>query len=73
MFKGLSEFMKGDGTIAISAIAVIMLINAWKKSNWVALGTTLVFWGIIVSVINGNQILSFVGSVLRWVGIETGL
>ncbi|MGT2755423.1 hypothetical protein [Streptococcus ovis] len=73
MFNGLSEFMKGDGTIAISAIAVILLLKTWKKSDWVGLGTTLVFWGIIMSVIQGQQILSFVGKVLRWVGIETGL
>lgn len=73
MFKGLSEFMNGDGMIALSAIAVLMLIRAWKKSDWVELASILVFYGIIVSVIKGEAILSFVGTVLRWFGIETGL
>ncbi|HEM3630751.1 TPA: hypothetical protein U1D13_000620 [Streptococcus suis] len=73
MFKGLSEFLNGDGLIALSAVAVILLIRAWKKSDWVELGTVLVFYGIIVSVIKGDAILSFIGVALRWFGVETGL
>ncbi|MEI4353019.1 hypothetical protein V9Z49_06085 [Streptococcus suis] len=73
MFEGLSEFLNGDGLIALSAVAVILLIRAWKKSDWVELGTVLVFYGIIVSVIKGNAILSFIGVALRWFGVETGL
>ncbi|MDQ8759097.1 hypothetical protein [Streptococcus ruminantium] len=73
MFNGLSEFMNGDGLVALSAIAVILLIRSWRKSDWVELGTILVFYGIIVSVIKGQAILSFIGAVLRWFGIETGL
>ncbi|HHT7814586.1 TPA: hypothetical protein ACT2IF_001969 [Streptococcus suis] len=73
MFEGLSEFLNGDGLIALSAVAVILLIRAWKKSDWVELGTVLVFYGIIVSVIKGDAILSFIGVVLRWFGVETGL
>ncbi|HEL9639354.1 TPA: hypothetical protein U1C34_000424 [Streptococcus suis] len=73
MFEGLSEFLNGDGLIALSAVAVILLIRAWKKSDWVELGTVLVFYGIIVSVIKGDAILSFIGVALRWFGVETGL
>lgn len=73
MFEGLSEFLNGDGLIALSAVAVILLIRAWKKSDWVELGTVLVFYGIIVSVIKGDAILSFIGIALRWFGVETGL
>ena len=73
MFNGLSEFLNDDGLILLSTIAVILLIKAWKQSDWVQLGTALVFYGIIVSVIRGQEILSFIGAVLRWFGIETGL
>lgn len=73
MFNGLSEFMKGDGLVALTAIAVILLIKTWQKSDWVKLGSTLVIYGIIVSVIQGQTILSFIGTALRWIGIETGL
>lgn len=73
MFSGLSEFMNGDGLVALSAIAVILLVKAWKKSNWMEVGSILGIYGIIVSVIKGQQILSFIGTVLRWFGIETGL
>lgn len=73
MFTGLSEFMKTDGQIGLSFVAVILLIGAWKKSSWTALGSILVFWGVIMSVINGTQILSTIGKILRFFGIETGL
>lgn len=72
MFTGLSEFMKNDGSIAVSAIAVILAIGAWKKSSWVSLGTILGFWAVIMSIINGTQILTFIGKVARFFGIELG-
>ncbi len=73
MFNGLSEFIKGDGLVALSVIAIILIIKAWKKSNWLEVGSVLGIYAIIVSLTNGNQILTTVGKVLRMIGIETGL
>ncbi|ESR10137.1 hypothetical protein DIX60_01390 [Streptococcus iniae] len=71
--SGLKEFFQGDGIYIISVIAVIIMIKNWKEANWLKVLSTLAIYAIIVSMLKGQQILSFLGGMLRWFGIETGL
>ncbi|HEN0407605.1 TPA: hypothetical protein U5Y67_000096 [Streptococcus agalactiae] len=71
--SGLKQFFQGDGIYLISVIAVFIIIKNWKEANWLKVGSTLAIYAIIVSILKGQQILSFLGGMLRWFGIETGL
>ncbi|MDV5976895.1 UNVERIFIED_CONTAM: hypothetical protein KB581_05560 [Streptococcus canis] len=70
---GLKQFFQGDGIYIMSVIAVFLIIKNWKEANWLKVGSTLAIYAIIVSMLKGQQILSFLGGMLRWFGIETGL
>lgn len=70
---GLKQFFQGDGIYVISVIAVFLIIKNWKDANWLKVFSTLAIYAIIVSILKGQQILSFLGGLLRWFGIETGL
>lgn len=70
---GLKQFFQGDGIYLISVIAVFLIIKNWKDANWLKVFSTLAIYAIIVSILKGQQILSFLGGLLRWFGIETGL
>lgn len=71
--SSLQNFMHGDGTWVLTAIAVILAIKAWKNSSWLQLFSIVGFYSVIVSLTKGQQILSFFGWLLRLIGIETGL
>lgn len=70
---GLKQFFQGDGIYIISVIAVFIIIKNWKNADWLKVGSTLGIYAIIVSMLKGQQILSFLGGILRWFGIESGL
>ena len=70
--SSLQQFLQGDGAWIITAVA-ILLAKAWKNSSWLQLFSVIGFWGIIVSMTKGQQILSVIGWFLRLIGIETGL
>ncbi|VDC43515.1 hypothetical protein FMV2238Y02_20200 [Streptococcus canis] len=70
---GLKQFFQGDGIYIMSVIAVFLIIKNWKEADWLKVGSTLAIYAIIVSMLKGQQILSFLGGMLRWFGIETGL
>ncbi|HGD0635132.1 TPA: hypothetical protein ACG7CC_000868 [Streptococcus agalactiae] len=71
--SGLKQFFQGDGIYLISVIAVFIIIKNWKEANWLKVFSTLAIYAIIVSMLKGQQILSFLGGMLRWFGVETGL
>ncbi|EFV96571.1 hypothetical protein HMPREF9171_1914 [Streptococcus agalactiae ATCC 13813] len=71
--SSLQNFMHGDGTWVLTAIAVILAIKAWKNSSWLQLFSVVGFYSVIVSLTKGQQILSFFGWLLCLIGIETGL
>lgn len=59
--SSLQNFMHGDGTWVLTAIAVILAIKAWKNSSWLQLFSVVGFYSVIVSLTKGQQILSFFG------------
>lgn len=68
--SGLKQFFQGDGIYLISVIAVFIIIKNWKEANWLKVFSTLAIYAIIVSMLKGQQILSFLvecfaGLVLR--------
>ena len=65
--SSLQQFLQGDGAW------ILLAIKAWKNSSWLQLFSVIGFWGIIVSMTKGQQILSVIGWFLRLIGIETGL
>ncbi|MGT2907782.1 hypothetical protein [Streptococcus dentiloxodontae] len=69
----LQQFLQGDGAWLITAIAVILGLEAWRNSSWIQLFSVIGFWGVIISMTKGQQILSVIGWALRLIGIETGL
>ncbi|MGT2888371.1 hypothetical protein N1495_01295 [Streptococcus didelphis] len=71
--SGLKQFFQGDGIYLISVICAFMVIKSWKNADWLKVGSILAIYAIVVSLFKGQQILSFVGGLLRWFGIETGL
>ena len=71
--SSLQQFLEGDAAWIITAVAILLAIKAWKNSSWLQLFSVIVFWGIIVSMTKGQQILSVIGWFLRLIGIETGL
>ncbi|MCK1197145.1 hypothetical protein ACXZ80_10690 [Streptococcus agalactiae] len=70
---GLKNFFQGDGIYLISVIVAIYVIKSFKDANWLKIGSILAMYAIVVSLLKGQQILSFLGGLLRWFGIETGL
>ncbi|EPV86453.1 TPA: hypothetical protein U3J84_001791 [Streptococcus agalactiae] len=70
---GLKTFFQGDGIYLISVIVAIYVIKSFKDANWLKIGSVLAMYAIVVSLLKGQQILSFLGGLLRWFGIETGL
>lgn len=71
--SSLQQFLQGDGAWIITAAAILLAIKAWKNSSWLQLFSVIGFWGIIMSMTKGQQILSVIGWFLRLFGIETGL
>ncbi|MFL4357272.1 hypothetical protein [Streptococcus uberis] len=71
--SSLQQFLQGDGAWIITAVAILLAIKAWKNSSWLQLFSVIGFWGIIVSMTKGQQIVSVIGWFLRLIGIETGL
>ena len=59
--SSLQNFLHGDGTWVLTAIAVLLAIKAWKNSSWLQLFSVVGFYSIIVSLTKGQQILSFFG------------
>ncbi|KKF45211.1 MULTISPECIES: hypothetical protein [Streptococcus] len=70
---GLKTFFQGDGIYLISVIVAIYVIKSFKDANWLKIGSVLAMYAIVVSLLKGQQILSFLGGLLRWFGVETGL
>ncbi|MGT2722315.1 hypothetical protein [Streptococcus porcinus] len=70
---GLKSFFQGDGIYLISVVVAIYVIRSFKEANWLKIGSVLAMYAIVVSLLKGQQILSFLGGLLRWFGIETGL
>ncbi|HEN0586103.1 TPA: hypothetical protein ACJRZ2_001434 [Streptococcus agalactiae] len=70
---GLKSFFQGDGIYLISVVVAIYVIRSFKEANWLKIGSVLAMYAIVVSLLKGQQILSFLGGMLRWFGIETGL
>lgn len=70
---GLKNFFQGDRIYLISVIVAIYVIKSFKDANWLKIGSVLAMYAIVVSLLKGQQILSFLGGLLRWFGIETGL
>ncbi|KLJ82601.1 hypothetical protein WA99_01455 [Streptococcus agalactiae] len=70
---GLKTFFQGDGIYLISVIVAIYVIKSFKDANWLKIGSVLAMYAIVVSLLKGQQILSFLGGMLRWFGVETGL
>lgn len=71
--SGLKQFFQGDGIYVLSVICALIIAKNWKEANWLKLFSTLAFYAIVVSLLKGQEILSFMGGILRWFGIETGL
>lgn len=69
----LRTFLQGDGIWILTAIAVILALRAWRNSSWIQLFSVIGFYGIIVSIVKGQEILKTLGWFLRLFGIETGL
>lgn len=73
MFGELKRFMQEDLWIPASFIAVLLLIKAWKEGDLTEAFVVLLFYGLVMAVTKGPQILAVVGWFLRLFGIETGL
>ena len=71
--NSLQQFLQGDGAWLITFVAILLGLKAWRNSSWLQLFSVIGFWGIIMSMTKGQQILSVIGWALRLVGIETGL
>ena len=71
--NSLQQFLHGDGAWLITFVAILLGLKAWRNSSWLQLFSVIGFWGIIMSMTKGQQILSVIGWALRLVGIETGL
>ncbi|EHJ56235.1 hypothetical protein HMPREF9318_01819 [Streptococcus urinalis FB127-CNA-2] len=61
--SGLKQFFQGDGIYLISVIAVFIIAKNWKEANWLKVFSTLAIYAIIVSMLKGQQILSFLGGM----------
>ncbi|HEN0128872.1 TPA: hypothetical protein U3Q82_001161 [Streptococcus agalactiae] len=70
---GLKSFFQGDGIYLISVVVAIYVIRSFKEANWLRIGSVLAMYAIVVSLLKGQQVLAFLGGMLRWFGIETGL
>lgn len=71
--NGLKSFFQGDAIYVISVVCGLIIAKNWKEANWLKIGSVLVVYAIVVSLFKGQQLLSFLGGILRWFGIETGL
>ncbi|HFT2926296.1 TPA: hypothetical protein ACHV0K_001760 [Streptococcus pyogenes] len=71
--SGLKQFFQGDGIYLISVICAFLVIKNWKNADWLKVGSVLSIYAIVVSLFKGQEILAFLGGMLRWFGIETGL
>ena len=71
--SNLQNFLQGDGAWILTTVAIFLGLKAWKHSSWISLFSVIGFWGIIMSMTKGQQILSLVGWVLRLINVETGL
>ena len=69
----LRTFLQGDGIWILTAIAVLLVINAWRNSSWLQLFSVVGFYAVIVSITKGQDILKVVGWFLRLFGIDSGL
>ncbi|MGQ7689877.1 TcpD family membrane protein, partial [Streptococcus suis] len=51
--SSLQQFLQGDGSWIITAVAILLAIKAWKNSSWLQLFSVIGFWGIIMSMTKG--------------------
>lgn len=70
---GLKDFVQGDGIYIVSVVCAFIIIKTWREAQWIKVFSTLFIYAIIVSLLKGEQLLSVMGGVLKWFGIETGL